>query len=523
MKKILLLFIITLTILFSCTACSNKTESFVYYTEQNAKTLDPQLAFNSTETSTIKHIFSGLYRLDENGLPVQDMAINTNISDNGLVYTFELSNENNFYNNNTIVPVTAKDYLFGLQRTLSSFTNSPHAQNFFSIAGAKDYHLDAAPLSDLGIKVINDYTLEITLDFKDSSFLNKLASSGAMPCNEEFFNSSGGTYGLSYKSLMGNGNFYASAWSEENGITLRRITDIPKTYDRIRLVPLEDKTQLELLTDNMQDFAVLDKQVDTNNLKNNGYTKFQFESGVTSLAFNTSHKHLSNRNIRTAISTCAYDAVKNIDDNLVPATGLIPSSILIGDTPYRQLAGEAAAVSMAPSEQYATYGLGLTELGITKLPGIKILIPEGEHYAKIHRAINQHLQKELGAFFSVETITMSELSNRLAAKDFDIAIYPFDFPANNTKDILKTFISGNKHNVTGYKNPAYDLILNESQQLVGDEIIDNYIAAEKLLLLDLPLAPLVYEHKAYFINQKTSGAYIDPFGLILDVSHATIE
>ena len=524
MKKILLLLIVTFTIIFSFTGCGDNTESFVYYTDQNAKTLDPQLTFNSTETSTIKHIFSGLYRLGEDGVPVKDMATKTDISADGLVYTFSLSRENYFHNDKTAIPVTAKDYLFGFQRTLSSFTNSPHAQNFFSIVGAKDVHSGTAPLSDLGIKVINDYSLEITLAVKDNSFLNKLASSGAMPCSEDFFNASSGTYGLDTKSIMGNGPFYASSWSEENGITLRRIGDAPKTYNRIRFVPLDDKTQLELLTDNMQDFAVLDKYVDTNNLENSGYKMVEFESGTTALAFNTSDKYMSNKNIRTAISTCAYDAIKIIDDDkLVLATGFIPSSILIGDIPYRKLAGDATAAQMAPAQQYATYRLGLTELGVSKLPGIKILIPEGEYYSQLHRAINQHIQKELGAFFSVETLPMAEITNRIEANDFDIALYSFDLPANNTAEILKLFSSGSEYNITGYTNAAYDSILNKSHALIGDAILESYIAAEQLLLLELPLAPLVFEQKAYFLNDKISGAYIDPLGPIVDVSQATIK
>lgn len=72
------------------------------------------------------------------------------------------------------------------------------------------------------MRAVSDTVLEIALAAPDDGLPAKLATAGAMPCNEEFFDSTAGAYGLSVKAILGNGAFQPTGWSQANGLTLRR-------------------------------------------------------------------------------------------------------------------------------------------------------------------------------------------------------------------------------------------------------------------------------------------------------------
>ena len=74
----------------------------------------------------------------------------------------------------------------------------------------------------LGVRADSDYTLEITLSQPNRQLPELLASSAAMPCNQAFYESTRGRYGLDVDTLMSNGPFYVSIWNNDTAIALRR-------------------------------------------------------------------------------------------------------------------------------------------------------------------------------------------------------------------------------------------------------------------------------------------------------------
>ena len=137
MKRVAALLLALLLSAGLLAGCGGDAVNFVYYISDTITTLDPQLASTPAERTAVKNIFSGLYRLDADGIPQPDMALTTDVSSDGLVYTFTLNTDNAFTDGDELTqPVTAADYVFALQRTLNPATGSPYAHSFLSISGA---------------------------------------------------------------------------------------------------------------------------------------------------------------------------------------------------------------------------------------------------------------------------------------------------------------------------------------------------------------------------------------------------
>ena len=92
--------------------------------------------------------------------------------------------------------ITANDFVFALQRACEKNTDAPLFSSISNIVNASKIHSGKMKSSKLGVKAIDDYTLEIKLKSADGGFLNVLSTAIAMPCNEDYFNATKGRYGL---------------------------------------------------------------------------------------------------------------------------------------------------------------------------------------------------------------------------------------------------------------------------------------------------------------------------------------
>src|SRR5450759_4494717 len=134
-------------------------------------TLDPALAGDAESAVYVAEIFSGLVTLDQNLKVAPDIAKSWDISDDRMVYTFHLRDDVKFHDGR---PVTAQDFKYSFERAADPVTGSPTADTYLGdIVGVKEkLNRKAAAVS--GVKVIDDYTLQITIDQPKAYFLAKM-------------------------------------------------------------------------------------------------------------------------------------------------------------------------------------------------------------------------------------------------------------------------------------------------------------------------------------------------------------
>ncbi|MCH8109879.1 MAG: peptide ABC transporter substrate-binding protein, partial [Chloroflexi bacterium] len=134
-------------------------------------TLDPHLTSDTTSAGIVVEIFSGLVVLNTDLQLVPDLAERWEISEDGLVYTFFIRPEAKFHDGKK---VTANDFKWSLERAADPKTASPVADTYLNdIVGVAAY-IDGQASEITGVQVIDDLTLQITIDAPKAYFLAKL-------------------------------------------------------------------------------------------------------------------------------------------------------------------------------------------------------------------------------------------------------------------------------------------------------------------------------------------------------------
>ena len=200
---------------------SSASTSFTWFVDNIPANLDPQVATKAEDVIACENLYGGLVRRNASGELVPDLCERWEISSDGLTYTFYLKSGLTYTGTKgaaTDYAITAEDFVYAFRRVFDPQTASPYAVEFSAIQNSAAV-LDGT--ADPSVPAIGELTLVFRLSERDDTFLSKLTLPGAMPCDEAFFESTRGTYGLSSASTLSSGSFYIYNWTA-SGLFLRR-------------------------------------------------------------------------------------------------------------------------------------------------------------------------------------------------------------------------------------------------------------------------------------------------------------
>lgn len=509
--------LLSIVMLFLFTACDSKgAEANLYFPIDNDPGyLDPQVVSDPGAKNIIANCFEGLVTIDSEGKIAPGCAESWTVSPDGRTYTFKLRKKNNWaimsasseflgedFRKTFDARVTAHDFVFGFRRALLPETLSPGAKNLHSIENAALINEGKLTADMLGVKAVDDYTLTITLTAADPDFLYVLLEPECMPCNEAFFEATGGRYGLSTRFLMYNGPFYMSNWADDAAITLMANDDYydfkhVKPYSIYYSINNEQSTRLDKIKDKIYDVAPLTDVQARELEKKRGYTVKTFDSGLFCLAFNCADPTLSNLNIRKAI---AYSFDKELFYSYLGTSnvkGIIPPAMLTSDAKYREAAGEVNMTTDANAMNYLNAGLTQLEEDHVELT---VLCTEAEEAAI--RGVMQKWQATLGVKFSVfvEISTKDEIRTRiLEGGDWQLAVTDISFSHLTAFNGLLQFTTGNSENIIGFSDAKYDSLVSAVKTASpGLESSVNAIKAAEQYLLDSCVIIPLYDYPVYY-------------------------
>ena len=499
------------------TGCGGSGRIFTYYIPETPQNLDPQVASTPQELSTVSGLFSGLFSLDSSGAAVPCAAESYEISDSGLVYTIHLkeglvyryqgsSNKEEWQN----VPVTADDYVFGIQRVFTPATKSPHTAALSAIQNGAAV-LGGAQPDTLGISALDAHTLQITLSYPDPSFLQALAGAGAMPCNRAFFESTGGAYGLSKNDLLCNGPFDLRTWNSTDGVTLVS-TQKKSVVSRVRF-PIDNGSSTGLARYKKGDADMAFILPSEENIS--GATQ-SFATTTWVLLFNPATPGLNQAAVRQALAAVAHNTAAShpLSWAISPATGFVPSALTLNGGSYREAAGDAA-LSYTAENASLLFANGLSAAGLSKLSGIRAVIPEDALYHDVFETVNQNWQKELSAFFTVETKSQKEVLSAVAAGNYDIALIPVSAFSNDLYAYLQTFAAAP---FAAAGNESYQKAMQALSNAVSTSgRLELAKQAEQALVQNSVAAPLLFENTVLIKADWLKSLYISPFGPTLEL------
>ena len=185
------------------------TFSYVYAVDPAS--LDYSIATRTSTTDVIGNVVDGLMENDQYGNVIPSLAEDWSVSKDGLTYTYKLRKGVKWYTSEgeEYAEVTAHDFVTGLKHVADGKSDGVSLiQN--SIKGLDAYMTgETNDFSTVGVKALDDYTVEYTLNKPESFWNSKVTTATMLPVNEEFLKASGKDYGaVTPAGILYNGPYF---------------------------------------------------------------------------------------------------------------------------------------------------------------------------------------------------------------------------------------------------------------------------------------------------------------------------
>ncbi|MCL1789182.1 MAG: peptide ABC transporter substrate-binding protein [Oscillospiraceae bacterium] len=490
---------------------------FVYDLPDNPGTLDPQTAVDEYARLVIANLFEGLLRMDSGGDITAGAAMEYEISDDSLTYTFYLRDDIFWTDRSGFnAQCTAHDFVFAFRRLFNPQVKSRNAPEYYSILNSRKIHEGEAERDLLGVYADGDFKLTIQLETPDVNFPVLLTSSPSFPCNEVFYEQSAGRYGLIADAVPSNGGFYLKEWvydphwTYENKITLRRNnhnSKSEKVYPAGVDFLMDRGERIANFTSGKSDCIIISG--DSANMdgsyerKNFPYTRT--ENSVWGLSFNKNGA-LSKKNLRLALAYATDRETVDINRGYYWKTSeIIPDGIKIGGVFFRELIGSPEMIQ-ADSETATSYynGAFMIEPPVLIIP----FTSENNGIDTFVRSITQQWQEKLSLFCRIEVLPAHEYRERLSDGSYDIAVEKIIPAYNSPLAILEKFSEGNEKSA--------EFLQKARQSDSHKEAARHFLSAEGEVLKSAEFLPICFVAEYFFMSKKSEGIVYNPFsGAIL--------
>jgi peptide/nickel transport system substrate-binding protein/oligopeptide transport system substrate-binding protein len=514
----LLLFICVclLSLIISCSP-HNRLTGYVYYRlNTNPTTLDPALIVDVTGGSLSAKIFNGLVRLDKDLNIIPDIASKWDISKSGLIYRFTLKKGVKFSNGRE---VKADDFRYSFERILDPKNKSPNTWVFDKIEGAKDF-MDGKKDRISGIKVLDDYTLELILEKPFSPFLNLLTMTAAYVVpNEEVEK-----WGVDFSSHpVGTGPFILKNWlpNRELQFDARKdyFDELPKIDGIIYKIIPEDLTTITEFELGNLDVIGIPASAYSRFKKDKKWAEFISSiKGINTyyLGLNCSKKPFDNKKLRQAMNY-AIDRKKILrtffEERGRLSSGPVPEILRKWDAPESYGYNPQKARELIKA---AGYPNGLE---------VNFYITADNEVVDIAEILQSYL-KEVGVNANIRQLEWSAYKEAINKGETDMFwigwFADYSDPENFLFPLFHSANLGPPGNRARYKNPEVDLLIEKGQHACTERERDMYYEkAERIIVDDAPWVffwhrtdytlrqPWVKNYQAYLIYSIDKGTEIE--------------
>ncbi len=528
--KSFLAFFLCLFLLFPAYACSGgdslSGKSFRWALSQEPKTLDPQIASGEDAASVILALYEGLARISEDEevqKATPGAAESWEHNEDYTQWIFHLREDALWSDGET--PVTAEDFLFAFQRALDPATGSDICAPMYCIRNARDIRSGKKKADELGVSAKDAYTLVVELEYPNQNFPMLTALPVFMPCNEEFFQSTSGRYGLEKSTLMGNGPFEIDGrygWEAGEHINVKASDTYsgetaPLPSDVSFTVGDEEvdlSSPVSALTSGSVDAIAL-TETQAAEAEKEGCKIVSFEDTVWGLCFNLQDSALKNAELRRFFfrSLNREELLEHLPEGAGEALGIVSPAVTLEGERYRSIAGAASFPEQAADKELSGWlQSGLSALSLDDAPAFTVIYPKGQEIGSLVNEILKTWNEATGLYYNMEPLEEDEYNRRISLGDFSAAVYALQPESDGPYSTLSAFQSQSSGNVFGYQSQEFDALVEEIARRSGEEAAALSLEAENKLMEDSVFLPLYTGKHFYGMAPGVTGIRFLPYG-----------
>lgn len=518
MKKPLKLLsaVLSIILVLSSSGCDyqNSNRPLLYETLTTLVNIDPLLATNDTELHVVYNTYEGLMKFNKAGVLTCGVADSYSVSKDGKTYNFKLKDNLKWSDGR---PLTAHDFVFAFKRAVAAETASPYAATLLPIKNVSKILSGKKSIDTIGIVALSSTELEITLDSVNTGFLELLTTPVAMPCNEEFFNSCKGYYGLNKKSVISNGYYSVTAWNDDY-CSLKANEEYPLyKSSEINTVYIYFNTEDELF-ENIEKsephFTIPEKSlIDRLYSAQIDVDLTHIGNSVNSLIINPNSQLSQEKILKALMGTVEFEIEKGLTEKygITRAQSILPSIV---DYSAEITCKKA---TLKDGKALDLFISGCEELNVERIfPAFSIIYLKSDITESIARQIAANWQNIFGVSVNITAVeNVENLNVAIRSGSFDAAIMPSTAISASPTAYLQQFTANSTTNLIGFNNKKFDSTVKKMNASFGDDLKELTTKATEIIKNYDYIYPLFVSSKTYSfkadispqINQRNQMVY----------------
>ena len=470
------------------------------------RTLDPHLVYDKNGKMVLNAIYEPLIDYDpETGEHVPHAMERYEASEDGKTYTLFLRKDARWSNGD---PVVAADWAAGFRRALSPEVSTPYLQFYDGVKNALAYNKGEVAWEEVGVKAIDDYTLQIEMDRPKLFFITSLGQQCFYPIHRPSteamgaHNSSTTAY-FRPGTLIGNGPYILKEWTEDVQIVVEK-NPYYHTPERIHLEtvvykPIEDtNTELRAFQTN-----IIDVTSEIPVSKRRQYietTPPEFRAddlfGIYFFRLNVNKPPLTDPKVRKALamSIDRYQIVTYVTNSQQPTTGTLVPPELAGYTAPEGIPEDVELAQKLLAEAGFPNGEGFPEL--------TLIYNTSDGHRAIAQAVQQMWKTNLGVEIKLLNQEWKVFLQTVQEGDFDIARAGW-VGGVDPEGYLDLYRTGSGNNHSKYSNPTFDTLFDQASSSPDPaKRMQLFQEAEKVIVDDAAFIPIYNYLRFYLLNPQ---------------------
>ncbi len=532
MKKLIMALMVVSVALVMITGCGGAGSAKGYMNWNigaDPKTIDPCLNGANDGGNVINQTFEGLTR-ERGGKIYPGIAESWTVSEDGLTITFKLR-ESKWSDGS---PLTAQDFVYAWKRGMNPSTASEYAWiwEYTNIVGAAAA-VDGGSLDDVGVKALDDLTLEVKLDHPTDYIVSLLSFYHFMPTKQSAVEQGAdGAWAKNPKTAVSNGPFVLTSYKIGSGLTLAK----NKNYwnaDAVKLPGINGKfidaqsTAFQAFLSGELDFL---PEVPVSEIPRliAEDSRLHIFPLLGTYYYNFNMKLPMFRDVRVRKAMALAIDRQLITDTLgsgqVPATGFVPPGFM--DSEGRDFFETAGTYGFAPDgSTVAEARRLLAAAGYPNgrgFPEFTIMYNTSEAHKQVAELIQEMLKTNLGINTKLENQEWAVFQDTRKAGNYELSRGGWLTDFMDPIGMLSIFTTHNDYNDPKFSNAEFDRLIARANVTRGKEHFDLLYKAQDILMTEVPVIPVYHYSEHYFIQDYLKGWDRSVLGTV-DFSQAWLE